>query len=229
MTSLSAARHPGTKQKHTTWRLPSLNKSYYSYTGKLSNFADLSACTFLHGLTSSLSSNHSLKQMIFSSSNDNSLHPTEHRPPLHLPQANTVKKFFCSLQWAVKEKQEVKANSNCLGTPFSHCTCKWPLVQRLLHVNRSCRRNPSTHTAIKQRHYPHFHVHVRVFKCLSTPSIPMQVVIHLLQTQPQSTWISPFPYSCNCGWSSGQTLPAFFRARSSSCTVSNRISWQLNK
>lgn len=57
------------------------------------------------------------------------------------------------------EKQEVKADSNRCGTPFFQCTCKGPLVQHRLTVNRSCRRYPSMHTAIKQRHYPHFHVH----------------------------------------------------------------------
>lgn len=80
-------------------------------------------------------------------------------PLLTHPKQVQQSSFLLSVM-SSEGQQEVKAESNCWGTPFFQHTCKWPLVQCRLSVNRSCRCYPGAHTATKQRHYPHFHVRV---------------------------------------------------------------------
>lgn len=74
--------------------------------------------------------NHPLKQRILSYSNDNTFHPTEHPLPL-LPYPSQVELF---VQWRKNKKLKP---TDCQDTPFSQCTCKWPLVQQHLSVNRT--------------------------------------------------------------------------------------------
>lgn len=112
------------KTKTNYMKLPSLTKSCCRYTRPLGNFADVPAST--SGTSSptipwSKGSLFTAETTVFTQQNT-------------LPLLTYPKQVQLFAQWRKNKKLKL---TNCQDTPLSQCTCKWPLVQQHLSVNRT--------------------------------------------------------------------------------------------